>query len=441
MTMAGSIGSIGNVAMSFLPVYFTSLGGSVTQYGIVTALGMLVGIPSTIFGGVIVPRHGLKRVAILTSWFGPCILLGYYFSKDWLTLSIIMTLGAAGTIGSSTSRQIIADATIAKNRTAQLSIYQTISNIPAMFSPVIGGYLVSTMGIVAGFQLGALIAIGTSFLSTFLLVKFLRESKKDLSFHPLSIISSHPRLLDKDQKQERKIEYILRRLAPKRSENDKVKSDSTSFSLFLHFKSFFRNVVSLPKTLAPLVAAYILVAMANSTTGPYYIFYATDIAKLDTFHWGLILTLQVIFANMLRTPLGMIADRFDKRKVLLLSLAMTAPLSTILVLLNSFWGILGVSLAMIATGIHYSPTHEALQIELTPREKRPALFAIYDVLTNLSKFIGVITGGVLFAFSYALPFYAFTIIEVCAFVILVAAFLKQRTLSLHDKKKHAIDDS
>ena len=153
MTMAGSIGSLGNIAMTFLPVYFTSLGGSVTQYGLITALGMLVGIPSTIIGGVIVPSYGLKRIAFLTSWFSPCILLAFYFSTNWFILSIIMLLGAAGTIGSSASRQIIADATISKNRTAQLSLYQTLGNIPSMFSPLIGGYLVASMGTLDGFRL------------------------------------------------------------------------------------------------------------------------------------------------------------------------------------------------------------------------------------------------------------------------------------------------
>ena len=430
MTVVGSIGSLGGIAMTFLPVYFTSLGGSVTQYGIVTAMGMLVGIPSTIVGGIIVPKQGLKRIAILTSWFSPCILVGYYLSSDWVTLSIIMIVGAAGTIGSSTSRQLIADATISKNRTAQLSLYQTLANIPSMFSPVIGGYLVNTMGIVGGFRSGIIIAVATSFLSTFLIVKFLNESKDNPS--------SNPRSKTSDQKTFGKMPKLLKeirfnvfcRFKPKSEKTGKVDSNNPGYETYsaTHFRDFFRNIASLPKSLAPLLTAYILMIMANSTTGPYYIFYATNIVKIDSFHWGLILSLQVIVANLLRTPLGIIADRFDKRKVLLLSIAMTAPISTFFIFLNSFWGILGLSLAMIATGIHYGPTHEALQIEITPREKRPALFAIYDVLTSSSRFAGTITGGILFSVSYAIPFYAFTIIQACAFGILAAAFIQQRTL-------------
>jgi MFS family permease len=439
--------------MTFLPVYFTSLGGTVTQYGLITALGMLVGIPSTILGGVIVPRHGLKRIAILTSWFSPCILLGFYFSTNWFTLSIIMLLGAAGTIGSSASRQIIADATISKKRTAQLSLYQTLGNIPSMFSPLIGGYLVTSMGILEGFRLGTLITVAMSCLSTFLLVRFLHESKdnsKNLNSNSSSNVSKQKQMHlpeDKEQKSKnqednRLIQCICRSLPIiNRATKNKINIGSTRYyhgayssALFLEFKNFFTTIPSLPKSLAPILTAYILVIISNSMTGPYYIFYVTNIVRMDSLQWGVILSLQVVFANMLRTPLGMIADRFDKRKVLLVSIATTAPLSILFVFANSFWGILGVSMAMIATGIHYGPTHESVQIELTPRERRPALFAIYDVLTNLSRFTGVITGGVLFSFSYILPFYAFTIIEVCALAILSTVFWQQRrTLSHYNR--------
>jgi MFS family permease len=403
---------------------------------------MLIGIPATVIGGVIVPRHGLKKIAILSSWYGPCILIGYYFSGDWITLSIMMLLGSAGTIGSSTSRQLIADATAQKNRTAQLSLYQTLANIPSMFSPLIGGYLVNTMGIIQGFRLGVLIAVVASCFSTLLFVRFLRENNRIYnSSNPDQDpnLKSIPQLLHEqtqmhnkkdEQQKEKSLGYILRYLIPSIIRNRKEEQeDVISYNqptLPLHFRNFLKSIVSLPKILLPLLIAYILVMMANSTTSPYYIFYATKVVEINSFQWGLIVSLQIIFANLVRTPLGMIADRFDKRKVLLISIALTAPLSTFFVFLNSFWGILGISLAMIATGIHYGPTHEALQIELTPRDKRPALFSIYDVLTSISRFSGVIIGGVLFAFRYTLPFYTFTTMEVCAFIILVISFLQQR---------------
>jgi hypothetical protein len=80
----------------------------------------------------------------------------------------------------------------------------------------------------------------------------------------------------------------------------------------------------------------------------------------------------------------------------------------------------------VATGIHYVPTHEAYQIELTPREKRPALFVIYDVLSNAARFGGVVLGGLLFTVSYVLPFYTFTVLEVCAAGIITASLFLRR---------------
>ncbi len=305
-------------------------------------------------------------------------------------LSIPILIGAGGAIGSTAWRQLVADATIQKSRTAQLSLYQTLTTIPSLFAPIVGGYLVHEMGMIDGFRAAILISFAISPISTILLIKFLREKS--------------PRLdVEKD--------LLLQDTRP-----------DPLGSALRYSKDFVSNLSKLPKALIPLLAAYVLVIVANSITGPYLIFYGTTIAKLDTFQWGLILSIQFLFANLIRTPLGVVSDRFDKRKVLFVSVIATAPLSTFLIFEQAFWGILGILLAMIATGISYGPTHEALQIELTPREKRAALFAIYDVLRNIATSAGTMIGAVLFTVNYALPFYGFTAIEVCAGAIIACAF-------------------
>lgn len=402
MVIATSISSISNIALSFLPVYFTSLGGTVLQYGIITTFATLIGIPSTIAGGAFAGKHSLKKIAILTSWIGPVVLCGYYFSNSWTILSIPILIGAGGAVGSTAWRQLVADTTVQKRRTTQLSLYQTLTTIPSIFAPLMGGYLVHTMGTVEGFRLGALIAIATAPVSTMLLVRFLRE--RESRAHS----TGQPLLLD-DTRQ------------------NPFKSVSG------YSKGFWSSLITLPRALVPLLAAYVLVIVANSTTSPYLIFYGTTIAKLDSFQWGMILSLQLLFASLIRTPLGVISDKFDKRKVLLVSVIATAPLSIFLIFEHSFFGILAVLLAMIVTGVNYGPTHEALQIEMTPREKRPALFAVYDVLRNIAISAGTIIGAVLFTINYALPFYSFTIMEACAGAVIACAFflkLKPRSVAI-----------
>lgn len=358
------------------------------QYGIVTTFATLVGIPATVTGGMLTGKHSVKNISILTSWIGPAVILGYYVSNSWTVLSIPILVGAAGSLGSAAGRQLVADATVHRSRTAQISVYQTLTAVPSMFAPLLGGYLVHSMGTVEGFRLGALIALAMAPVSTVLLVRFLREV---------------PRADTTGQDQA----------------GQKITAKISSYP-----KEFWSNLARLPRDLVPLLSAYILVIVANSVTGPYLIFYGTTIARLDTLQWGLILTIQLAFANIVRTPLGIVSDRFDKRKVLLVSVLATAPLSTLLVFEHSFLGILGIMVAMVATGVSYGPTHEALQIELTPRERRPALFAIFDVLRSLSVSAGTLVGGVLFTASYALPFYGFTALELCAGAVIGFAFLR-----------------
>lgn len=323
-------------------------------------------------------------------------------------LSIPILIGATGAISSTAWRQLVADATVQKNRTAQLSLYQTLTTIPLIFAPLVGGYLVHAMGTVDGFRLGALVSLAISPVSTILLVRFLREKDPKLSH-------------DK----------------PEQALPHDIKKQDPLESVFLHSRDFWSNLTTLSKSLVPLLSAYVLVIIANSTTSPYLIFYGITVAKLDSFQWGIILSMQILFANLVRTPLGIVSDRFDKRKMLFLSVITTAPLSIFLILEHSFLGILAILLAMIATGVSYGPTHEALQIELTPRAKRPALFAVYDTLRNVSVSAGTIIGAILFTINYTLPFYSFTITEVCAGAIIACTFFlkpgKPRSVTTQQK--------
>ena len=403
LIVTASIGSIGNVASAFAPVYFTSLGGSVLQYGMVTTFATLISMPSTLLGAAMTQRFSLKKISVFTSALGICISLGYYFSTSWITIALLTLIAAFASISSTAWQQLVADSTVTKNRTAQLSLYQTLTAIPLIFSPLLGGYLIHSLGTIDGFRMGILISFAISPISLVLILRHLREHK------------------------------------PAVPDNDKTTHSTQGplASLSYHFTEFYKNLKLLPKPLIPLLGSIGLVVMANSMINPYLIFFSTNIAKIDSFQWGLILSCQMLVANVIRTPLGMVSDKFDKKKLLFISVVMTAPIPLFLVYLKLFWGILAVVIAMTATGINYGPTHDALQIELTPREKRPALFAVYGILRNVSTSVGTIIGAALFTINFALPFYGFAIVEGCAGGIIAFAFLikrKKGSVSVHQNK-------
>jgi hypothetical protein len=65
---------------------------------------------------------------------------------------------------------------------------------------------------------------------------------------------------------------------------------------------------------APSLAAYIVIVMSNSKTGPYYIFYAANVTKIVVSDEELILSLQINLTKLLRVLLRTTADRFDDIK-------------------------------------------------------------------------------------------------------------------------------
>lgn len=390
LVLATSISGASNISLSFLPVYFTSLGGTVLQYGVITTAATLIGIPMTMAGGSISGIFNIKKIAVLTSLIGPTTILGYYLSCSWLVLSIPILAGSSAALGSTALRQIVADATVEKKRTTQISLYQTLTSIPSMFSPLVGGFFVHSFGAVDGFRDGAIVSLAMAPVSTLLLLRFLSDK-----YH----VPASP----KEHAGYQKTSHPIGRAV-------------------CHARNFWSSINGLPRSLIPLLLAFVLVIMATSTTGPYLIFYSMSVAKLNSLQWGLILSLQLLFANLVRTPLGILSDRFEKRKVLFLSVTSTAPLSALLLMDHSFMWVLGIMLATVATGVCYGPTHEALQIEMTPRQNRPALFAIYDVLRNLSVSAGTFIGALLFTANYALPFFTFTALELSAGGIIACTF-------------------
>ena len=277
-----------------------------------------------------------------------------------------------------------------KRRTAQLSLFQTLTTLPAIFAPLLGGYLVHSMGTIEGFRAGIILSLAISPISTLLLVRFLRENTPVPSHHQAA---------------------------------EEACAGKITAGSILRPKHLLDRVSRLPRPLIPVLSAYGLVIAANSMTSPYMIFYATSIAKLDSLQWGMIMSLQLFFASMIRTPLGIVSDRFDKRKVLFMSATATAPLATLLVLVHSFIGILGILLTMIATGITYGPTHESLQIDLATSYRRPAMIATHYILKSTSASIGTVVGGMLFMINYPLVFYGFSILEGFAAAIIGMTFL------------------
>jgi len=187
-------------------------------------------------------------------------------------------------------------------------------------------------------------------------------------------------------------------------------------------KDFKERLIQLPSSLKALILSYALIAFANSLVGQYYILYAKNIIGLTDLDWGIVVSLQILLANILRIPGGWVSDRFGKRKVMIISVLTCAPCTVIFVLSQSFLQAAIAGLFLIAAGIYYAPAYEALQADLTPKTVRGRITAIWAIGNAISAALGAPLGGFLFqTVNQAAPFILFTIIELAAAFLIIGA--------------------
>lgn len=376
LASSGAVSSLGGGMISaYVSLYFISLGGNPITLGLMTSAAAIIQCFVLFLGGIVADHYGRKRIMVITTFYGVLFPLLYAFVRDWHVFVIVAIMAAFGAISSPASHATVADSTPVEKRTTWIATLQIISSFPMMFAPLLGGLLINAYGLNLGFRLACILTATFTALSALTLL-FLKETMQ-------------------------------------RKNNRSVVSSGKKFE---HLK------VRMPKSLTPLLVAYGLVALANGTVSQFYILYATKVIGLQTLDWGIILSLQSLLATLLRIPGAWASDRFGKKKVMVASVLTCAPCAVIFALSHSFIQTAVAALLLVAAGIYYAPAHEALQADLTPREVRGRITSFWDIDSAVATALGALAGGFLYqTLNPAMPFYAFTVMEVVAAIVIIVA--------------------
>lgn len=374
----------GGIISTYVSKYFVEIGGDTIALGLMTSIASIIQCAVLFLGGFIADHYGRKRILVLTAFYSVLFPLLYAIIQDWHIFVASTIIAAFGAASNPASYAIVADSIPAKRRTTGIASLQVISSVPVIFSPLIGGWLIKIYGLPDGFRLACLYTTATVLVSALIILFFLKETMSE-------------------------------KIGQK-----KFLSNDT-------LKDYVKRLTQLPKSLKALLFSYALVVFANGLVGQYYILYATKNIGLADFDWGIIVSLQILLATILRIPGGWISDKFGKRKVMIISVLTCAPCTIIFALSQSFLQVAIAALLLVATGVYYAPAHEALQADLTPKAVRGRITALWGIGNAISGALGALAGGFLFQkgpttqFYPTTAFYLFTAIElVAAFLIIVA---------------------
>jgi MFS family permease len=380
LAVSGAFTNLGaGVIGLFMPEYFRRLGGNTVVLGLM-GFTVIIQFFTFLLGGFIADHRGRKKIMVVTAFYGALFPLLYAVFQDWHLFVAISIIAAFTSVSVPALQATIADSAPLEKRATGISAVQVVSSLPLIATPLVWGWLIDRFGWLEGFKIGCIYSIATALASAFILLFFLEETRvtkatATLNFH--------------------------------------------SFDLRVSLSEVKRYMST---SLTALMVAYCLIRFANAAVGNYYIIYATEVTGLATFEWSLILSFQTLSAIVLKIPGAWLADKFGKKKVLVISALTCAPCTIVFTLSRSFVEVLTVLLLLVVAGIYYDPVHQALQADLTPRSVRGRIIMVWSIGNAVASALGGLVGGLFYyMMSPAAPFYIFTVAELVAVVILVVA--------------------
>lgn len=109
---------------------------------------------------------------------------------------------------------------------------------------------------------------------------------------------------------------------------------------------------------------------------------------------GMLLMVGTFSQLLFQYPGGILADRFGRQKVIVLS-SVFSVIPPLIYLVSTNWTHLGPALVIASAGVMSRPARNALIAESLPNDKRSSGFAAISMVTQIPRFFTSLLGGVL----------------------------------------------
>jgi len=379
LAISSGIGSLGGFVGVYISKYFVQIGGNLLTVGLLASAAPLIQFFTLSIGGFLADYYGRRKIIVFAAFYGAFFPLLYAVIQDWRVFGAFTLLATIGTVATPATHAIVVDSVPPEKRTMGIASLQVVSSLPSVVSPLIGGWLIQSYGLENGFRTACIYAAVFAFVSAIPIFALLKETL-----------------------------------------HSKVVKNPVSLWREAIFGFAKPLGYTLPSSLKFLMVSYALVMFSNSAVAPYYIFYASDVVGLTLLEWGIVVSLQLLLASVVKIPGGWLSDRFGKRKTMITSLLITAPTIVLFTLSGSFIQVMAVALLLVAAGIYYAPAYEALQADFTPKSMRGRISALWLMSGAVSASLGGFFGGFTFQeLGPAVPFYIFAITELGAALLLI----------------------
>ncbi|MFB0557953.1 MAG: MFS transporter [Candidatus Bathyarchaeia archaeon] len=377
LVIAITTSSITLVDMGWRPFWTlylkNELGASITAVGLLSTIASSERLLFQLPGGLLADRYGRRKIIVYGTALRLLPPLIYLWATHWTMVIPALLISGAASVYMPAFNAIIADSLPETERGAGYGAYRTITSLPQVFSPVVGGIIMDSLGYREGIKI-------------FLIAAF---------FVNLIVVISRYKVVTETLYQEDDPETQL---------ESQVKKS---------LRSKLATTFDLPRTIWVMVAVAILGSFGMRMVWDFMSIYAVDIVGLSNTQLGIVQTTGGVISVVLAMPGGMMSDRFG-RKPMILTSRLVSPVTNYLTTLAtnfpqyyliSMMGNIGNALGgggMYAGG----PSWNALIADLVPREKRGTVMGTIGTVTGIVATPSSVIGGYLWqTYSPQIPFY------------------------------------
>ncbi len=350
------------------------LGASVTNIGVFSMISTAESLLFQLPGGLIADRYGRRRLILFGTvlrTFGPVL---YLLAHSWEWVIPGAVIAGMTSLYMPAFHAIIAESLPSERRGSGYGVYNTITRIPNIISPLIGGILVDTYGLYRGVRIFLMMQVGASILGIVIRYFNLQETVVHKSGKRPSILPT---------------------------------------------TETFREV---PRPIFFMMIVSIIGSFSGRLVMDYTNLYALDILKITPTQLGFITSIAGLVQMVLTLPSGMLSDKYGRKNNIMVSRVVAPVTQYFMAAVSGFWPYLlvrsfnSIGLAFGGGGVQAGGSAwNALIADIVPSEKRATVNGAIGTLTAVVAAPSSVIGGWLWETFYPqLPFQLSAVIGLVA---------------------------
>ena len=381
-------GMMGQGYRPFWALYLQNyLGASITDIGIFSMISTAESLLFQLPGGLIADRYGRRKMILAGTVFRTLGPVFYLMAPSWEWVIPGAMVAGMTSLYMPAFNAIIAESLPSERRGSGYGVYNTITRIPSIIAPLLGGLLVDTYGLYRGVRVFLMLQIGASILG--IIIRFF--NLKETVVHRTG---KRPPILPKAQT----------------------------------FKE-------LPRPIFIMIIVSIIGSFSGRLVFDYINLYALDIIKITPTNLGIITSIAGLVQMVLTLPSGILSDKYGRKNNIMVSRVIAPVTQYFMTSVSGFTPFMlvmsfnAVGLAFGGGGVRAGGSAwNALIADIVPSHKRATVNGVIGTLTAVVAAPSSVLGGWLWETFYPqLPF------QLSAVIGLVAAAVFW--FGVHEPKK------